>query len=200
MDASTVPSKSDYLGFSEVLERRRRLRASILTHDEGSHLHRNDCTDFETFKQMIKDSNKADKDRLIILEDLSSSVIEFLGSRFDIDPRFFRSHLEDHTWYNVKDTWIELSELESAAAMHSFFSLRYVQARWFDSSASLESAKQQAGQFNVLRRIDAEGQAKQGSGAWYGPSDCQVGLIRHRATMWIRPQKYKSEEKEPWLG
>lgn len=39
--------------------------------------------------------------RLFVVEDLSREVIETLGSKFDIDPSFFREHLVDYVWYNI---------------------------------------------------------------------------------------------------
>lgn len=39
--------------------------------------------------------------RLFVVEDLSREVIEALGSHFDIDPMFFRAHVEDSVWHNV---------------------------------------------------------------------------------------------------
>lgn len=38
---------------------------------------------------------------LFVVEDLSREVIEILGSHFDIDPFFFRAHIDDYVSYNV---------------------------------------------------------------------------------------------------
>lgn len=43
------------------------------------------------------------KFRLFVVEDLSRSVIEALGSKFDVDPSFFREHLVDYVWYNISE-------------------------------------------------------------------------------------------------
>lgn len=39
--------------------------------------------------------------RLFVVEDLSRDVIETLGSRYDVDPSFFREHIVDYVWYNI---------------------------------------------------------------------------------------------------
>ncbi|TRX94479.1 hypothetical protein FHL15_004634 [Xylaria flabelliformis] len=41
--------------------------------------------------------------KLSVVEDLSHEVIERLGYRFDTDPDFFRSHIHDYAWYNIRD-------------------------------------------------------------------------------------------------
>lgn len=40
--------------------------------------------------------NGADSLRMYLIEDLSRDVIEYFGSRFNLDPNFFESHLRDH--------------------------------------------------------------------------------------------------------
>jgi len=40
---------------------------------------------------------------LYVVEDLSSDVIEVLGSGLEIEPSFFRAHIVDYVWYNVRD-------------------------------------------------------------------------------------------------
>lgn len=47
--------------------------------------------------------------RLFVVEDLSRDVIEALGSKFDIDPSFFREHLVDYVWYNVSKSPRQMS-------------------------------------------------------------------------------------------
>ena len=72
--------------------------------------------------------------RPVVCEDLSSGLIELLGSLFDVDPRFFRGHLKDHTWYNNRDPWVEMPELDSAVKQRSYFNIQYVQAQYFSLS------------------------------------------------------------------
>lgn len=65
-------------------------------------------SDFKTSKDLDErilklESEKSSsvKFRLFVVEDLSRDVIETLGSRYDVDPSFFREHLVDYIWYNI---------------------------------------------------------------------------------------------------
>jgi hypothetical protein len=50
----------------------------------------------DTLQSLSYDRLKDPPLRLFIVEDLSQQVIELLGSRFDIDPLFFREQIEDY--------------------------------------------------------------------------------------------------------
>lgn len=67
----------------------------------------------------------------------------------------------------------------------SHLHVRYVQTRYFRSEESLRKAKWEAGGFNVLRRVDKDGN-------WVPDVDIpnsDVGLVRSRTSLWIRPNK-----------
>lgn len=61
------------------------------------------CRDTRELKDCLKGlgENESVKTRLFVVEDLSRSVIEALGSHFKIDPSFFREHIVDYAWYNT---------------------------------------------------------------------------------------------------
>ena len=160
MDASTVPKKKQFLTFEEELERRNRVRVAVLDIAPQGHLVRSNYEDLRSLRNAMR-TFKGQEDRqnarLFVVEDLSSAVIETLGFHLDVDPRFFRSHLEDHTWFNIMDEWVELPELRNSVDKRSYISVRYVQPRFYQNKESINKAKQETGHFNVLRRIDAEG-------------------------------------------
>ena len=81
--------------------------------------------DLKRIRNGIDIGDRVPHARLIVVEDLSSAVIEALGSKFDIDPRYFRTHFGDYAWFNIRDPWVELPELASAWRQRSFFSIRY---------------------------------------------------------------------------
>lgn len=70
-----------------------------------------DINNAETLKEYLSEprNDPSVKLRLFVVEDLSREVIEALGSKFDIDPSFFREHLVDYVWYNVSKSPRQMS-------------------------------------------------------------------------------------------
>ena len=129
MEASTVPAKAKLLSIHEKTERWNRVKASVLSFSNLQDIERKDCASLEDLSKLLNNpENNIKPNRLIISEDYSSGLIELLGSHFDVDPHFFRGHIEDHTWFNTKDPWVELPEADSTLKKRSFSNIRYVQA------------------------------------------------------------------------
>ncbi|KAI1502831.1 hypothetical protein F5X99DRAFT_377669 [Biscogniauxia marginata] len=120
--------------------------------------------------------------RLYIVEDLSRDVIELLGSKLDIDPLFFREQISDYFWYNTRDPWVELPDLEVVTRNRPFFRIAYLQPRYFKNEKDFIAAKRQAGMFNVLRRLDDDNH-----GSLFDENGATVALVRCRASLWIKP-------------
>ena len=197
MEASTAPAKARLLTVHDKFERWNRTNACILDFNDLQNVERKDCTSLEGLARLLKSPTDNSKpNRLIVLEDLSAGLVELLGSYLDVDPHFFRGHLEDHTWFNTKDPWVELPELESRMKQRSFFNIRYIQARYFENESYSQAATRQAGSFNVIRRIDLEGSAESGTEKWWDGTGGSVGLIRHKASMWAK----SSKDNEHWIG
>ncbi|RKL40420.1 hypothetical protein BFJ70_g5649 [Fusarium oxysporum] len=93
---------------------------------------------------------------LFVVEDLSRDVIEILGSGLSIDPRFFRAHITDYVWNNIRDRWRESSILQIDAKRQNWFQLRLIRSRYFENQSQLTEAKNQVNNFNVMRRLDAD--------------------------------------------
>ncbi|KAH8200487.1 hypothetical protein TruAng_005380 [Truncatella angustata] len=121
--------------------------------------------------------------RLYIVEDLSRDTIEYLGRYLDIDPLFFRDHLNDYWWYNVNDPWVELPDLDVVSKDRDFFRLSYVQPRYFEDDNSFLRAKTQTGNFNVLRRLDDDRAHK----ALFDSDSAIVALVRSKTSLWVKP-------------
>ncbi|KAF5610253.1 uncharacterized protein FSUBG_3486 [Fusarium subglutinans] len=136
---------------------------------------------------------------LFVVEDLSQDVIETLGSELAIDPRFFRAHITDYVWNNIRDRWREPSILQVDAKRQTWFQLRLIRSRYFENQSQLTEAKAQVNEFNVMRRLDADknqifwdkdpdptiwerlaGEPSQDKSR----VDAKVGHMRSRATFW----------------
>ena len=188
MKVTTAPPKQKFLNDQDRRERASRVKVSMLTFEPNAAVHRDDYLNLKELDtalngdQVTHDNVHA---RLFVVEDLSRDMIEAFGARFDIDPLFFRGHLSDYIWHNTRDPWVELPDLDVMSRRRSYLHVRYAQTRYFRSEDSLKRAQQEAGGFNVLRRVDRDGN-------WVPDVDLpksDVGLIRSRASLWIRPNK-----------
>jgi hypothetical protein len=144
---------------------------------------------------------------LFVVEDLSRDVIETLGSELAIDPRFFRAHITDYVWNNIRDRWREPSILQVDAKRQTWFQLRLIRSRYFEDQSQLTEAKTQVNEFNVMRRLDADknqifwdkdpdptiwerfaGGSSQDKSRVDARVDAKVGHMRSRATFWLNPE------------
>lgn len=144
----------------------------------------NKIKDGDTLLEVLQTPQPLGVDRLYVVEDLSRDMIEYLGRELDIDPLFFREHINDYTWYNTRDPWVELPDLDIVARDRNFFRLSYVQPRYFTDIKSFRGAKEQAGRFNVLRRLDDDGNHK----ALFDSDRAVVALQRSKASFWLKPR------------
>jgi hypothetical protein len=119
--------------------------------------------------------------RLFVVEDLSQQVIELLGSRFDIDPLFFREQITDTVWYNTRDPWAAPPSLSSSAKKRSWFRLRNLRLQYHTSTGGIKEAEKEAGHWNVKRRPDDD------NNHWNYKDEkgATVSLLRTRTTIWI---------------
>ncbi|OBS17566.1 hypothetical protein FPOA_11972 [Fusarium poae] len=148
----------------------------------------------------IKKAASRDEFNLFVVEDLSRDVIEVLGDAFGIDPRFFRAHITDYVWNNIRDRWREPSVLEVDAKRRDWFQMRLVRSRYFSTQQALREAHKEIDDFNIMRRVTADNNDifwDKDSGttrSWWHKSDRQndselvdakIGHIRSRATFWF---------------
>ncbi|UPX17787.1 uncharacterized protein EKO05_0008125 [Ascochyta rabiei] len=127
--------------------------------------------------------------RMFIVEDLSRAVIEQLGSRFDIDPLFFREQIEDYVWHNTRDPWATPPSLTASTKQRSWFRLRNLRLRYHDTGTSFQNAKREANMWNVLRRPDNDNNHWPHKDAVNNGEEDVVSLTRTRTTIWIGQDK-----------
>ncbi|KAI1127487.1 hypothetical protein F5Y10DRAFT_242599 [Nemania abortiva] len=142
------------------------------------------------------DSRITDDDlkfKLYVVEDLSRDVIDMLGQKFGIEPDFFRAHIVDYAWYNVRDPWRNPPMLDVVSRHQNWMQMRYVTARYFDvdekdnkkdGARSFKEAGKEAASFNILRRVDDDLSNK----SFWDKQGAIVGLTRSRATFWLQPE------------
>lgn len=147
----------------------------------------------DEFLNEVKASDAEPEGRLLVVQDLSTFMIEKLGEAFDIEPGFFRSHIGDYVWLNTRDSQAEIPDLQAFSVKSNYFSAQYVQPRYFENLEQLDAAKSQADSVNVLRRIDHDGRFKH----WSDMPSSDVGLVRSKVSLWVRP---KLSSKNGWLG
>lgn len=119
--------------------------------------------------------------RLFLVEDLSQQVIEQLGTRFAVDPLFFREQIADYTWYNTRDPWANSPSLLTTIKNRNWFSLRNVRLRYYHSKESFENARHESNNFNVLRRPDND------ENHWHylDKPNSIVSVTRTKTSVWI---------------
>jgi hypothetical protein len=147
-----------------------------------------ESANFDSAKGLTQDLDLTNIDekvqfRLYVVEDLSRDVIEALGGKLSIEPSFFRAHIVDYAWYNVRDRWRDPPNLDVIGRQQNWIQLRYVTARYFKTRNEFGMAVKEAEDFNILRRLDDDISNK----SWWDERDAIVGLTRSRATFWLRP-------------
>lgn len=194
MRVTTSPSKWKYLSRDDMEERACRTKAALLVF----HPDRVQKLEIDTIQQLqdalnhMPRGNNANEfpPHLFVVEDLSRDVIECLGIHLDVDPMLFRGHISDYVWYNIRDPWIELPDLDVVFRQRSCFSIRYAQTRYFCDGESLWKARDETGRFNILRRLDRNGNWESGADL---PSS-NIGTIRSKMSFWVQPMNSETSK------
>ncbi|KAB8294906.1 hypothetical protein EYC80_006864 [Monilinia laxa] len=122
------------------------------------------------------------KGRILIVEDLSSEIVELLGSRLDIDPVFFASHLHGQR-VELNYPKPSLARLPSRVRKQNFVSLPYQRCLEFcNASPSLRRLSRDC---NIPRKVMMLPPTK----------DVQIGLVQHCCSV-----LWAGIEEGPWLG
>ncbi|KAF2760029.1 hypothetical protein EJ05DRAFT_319687 [Pseudovirgaria hyperparasitica] len=166
------------------IERWRRVKIARLDYlNDGVRPVRTDYVDTKSLHSGLRETDLASGMRLYVVEDLSRDVIEALGCKYRVEPEFFREHMLDYAWCNVRDRWAHPPKLTSVRKKQRWIQLRYVTPRYFENGEEFKLAKEQAGHFNVARRPDDD---QNGEGHW-DTRGTVVGLTRSRASFWLQP-------------
>jgi hypothetical protein len=192
MTVSTVPLRCRTLTPEDRQKRLNRVNISVIEY--GNEMSSKELTTPDQLDEFLEHfSQGEDANRLLVVQDLSTRMIEKLGSAFDIEPGFFRTHIGDYVWLNTRDPQAEIPDLESFSIKSNYFSTQYVSPRYFENQDQLNAAKAQAESFNVSRRIDHDGRFKE----WSDLLGSDVGLVRNKVSLWVRPNRGSDQG---WLG
>ncbi|KAK3358818.1 hypothetical protein B0T25DRAFT_514478 [Lasiosphaeria hispida] len=165
-------------------ERARRTNVSRLDYSTTDEVESTSYTTPEALESGMKpEQGNRVKFRLYVVEDLSRDVIEILGSELKIDPSFFRSHIMDYAWYNVRDPYRDPPSLNLTARHRSWVQLRFVTARYYPTHEEFEEGFNKSQTFNVLRRPDDD---ENNQGFW-DEQEAKIGVSRTRASLWVKP-------------
>jgi hypothetical protein len=190
MEVGTSPVKWKYLTKADTELRAKRIRVAVLDFPLNGEPTRKDILSSEKLMQLLKDpvfNNDPEHARLFVVEDLSRDVIEALGAKYDVDPLFWRSQISDYLWYNTRDPWVELGDLEHTARERNYFTVRYMRPRFFRSEESVQKALVELGGFNVLRRLEQD--ISYILRKLRGLTRSQVGVVRSKTSFWFRTNK-----------
>jgi hypothetical protein len=193
MEVSTTPSRWKELGTEtqgkdgkvaneEREERASRTNVTRLDYLGSGDVDEKKCENPNELIEALKEDAGESKLRLFVVEDLSRDVIEALGDNLDIEPAFFREHIVDFAWCNIRDRWQDPPNLHIAARQQRWLQLRYVTARYYKTTEEFAKGVKEAENFNVFRRLDDDSNNK----AVWDDKGAIVGIIRTRASFWLR--------------
>ena len=111
------------------------------------------------------DRGKNSIGRLLVIEDITSEVIDTLGSSLDIDPFFFASHIDTFE-ADITKTRPSMATVPSTSRTHNFLNLHYHRIIKFEG---LEPGTQLLRDMNIPRKI----------GILPGFKGTDIGLIKH---------------------
>jgi hypothetical protein len=189
MEITTTTQKwtSFLKGTRSTDERKRRaIRTTITVLDyttggiEAKEIRKNDPSHLR--RTLEEGPNPNCRFRLYVVEDLSRYVIELLGTHLQIEPSFFRDHIVDYAWYNVRDRWIEPGRLNIVAKRQRWLQLRYATARYFKTTQEWNDGLKQAENFNVGRRPEDDAN----NNSMWDSKGAIVGIIRTKAIFWLK--------------
>lgn len=94
--------------------------------------------------------------KLFVVEDLSRDTIDLLGHHLRIEPDFFRSHLREHAWFNIRDPFWVPPSLHMDVASRNWHQVFFCRARYFTDLAKFREAQRAVDNFNIKRKLDED--------------------------------------------
>ena len=182
MEVSTHPTRWRLIDWDSAERRERASRTQVtqLEYHASGKVGKYTYNKSSQLKQALDEIDDQCQLRLFVVEDLSRDVIEALGDKLNIDPSFFRAHISDYAWSNVRDRWMDPPNLNVVRRSQPWFQLRYVYARYFKTWKSFQDGYNESKHFNIMRRVEDDANNK----ALFDDTEAIVGVTRSRATFW----------------
>jgi hypothetical protein len=176
-------------------ERAMRTNVTLLEYSSTGKLREANLRDASALKEAL-DSNPGDITetpalRLFLVEDLSRHVIESLGSRFDVDPLFFRDQIADYNWYNTRDSWAMAPNLMVGRRHQQWFRMRHIRFRYMDDQESYQKARYEANGFNVFRRPDDD----ETHWSYLDKKGSLIAATRTKTSIWVGKDPQNRNQK-----
>jgi len=146
--------------------------------------------DHPDFNRILQDFNPemTPSHTLFVLEDLSTSWIEYFGSRLNVDPHFFANHLRSSE-YEHNNSKTNAYALPSARRGRNFFVLSYFKPILLHTKIGLYRTK--ITNFNALRRMTLRHVKNYESDS----HEITIGLVTRLACYW-----HKEYGNNSWVG
>jgi hypothetical protein len=191
MEVSTSPIRWQELKDDPTQreERWKKTNITLLDYSPGQTSLTRSIKDVDRLKEVLAElpvshttpENKQAPLRIFIVEDLSRQVIELLGSRFGVDPLFFREHIECHSWQGVRDPWATTPDLTSNVRRRPWFSVRNLRLRYHRTKASFSKAYSETASWNIKRRCEDDGNYFK----YQDHADAVVAMTLTCSTIWV---------------
>jgi hypothetical protein len=184
MEVGTIPVR--WLGVRNDKQREERAERTKVTFiDYSGQAKKFDISTANELKKVLSDISCSPSEDLplglFLVEDLSREVIEMLGSKFDIDPLFFREQIVDYNWFNTRDPWAMAPSLMASMRHRNWFRMRNVRLRYFTSDQSFQNAQMESKTFNVQRRLDDD----ENTWRYMDKVGATIALTRTKTSIWI---------------
>ena len=124
--------------------------------------------DSDSLESLLLNTERADPDlcgRILIIEDLTSKVVETLGYALKIDPLFFANHMDTNE-INIATPRPSVVTLPSTTLSHNFLNLHYHRVIEFEGTRSMETLLRD---MNLRRKVKVLPQTH----------GVNLGLVRH---------------------
>ncbi|KAF2026470.1 hypothetical protein EK21DRAFT_103241 [Setomelanomma holmii] len=161
MQVGTVPSRWGIIKHNprQRSERERRTNVTFIEQKAGLPATVSQITSVQQFEQTMDGLSITAAPfqklaRIFIIEDLSRAIVEHLGSRFGIDPLFFREQINDRIWQGTGSLEATTPDLYATKKRRKWFRTRNVRLRYHQSNQSFQASRQETDSFNVYRRAD----------------------------------------------
>lgn len=175
-------------------ERAARTKVTMIEYTSNQKVKEANLTSGSALKEALLDSpfksSEAPTFRLFLVEDLSQQVIEVLGSRFDVDPLFFREQIADYTWFYTRDPWAMAPPLMAGMKHRDWFRMRHVRFRYLHNKESYERARHESNDFNIFRRLDDD----DSHWLYLDAPGSIIAMIRTRTTIWMGKDPRNEQE------